>query len=57
MWVQIEDSVFSVDTEQEIRQTKDAMLAAGIKSAKVYVGDPNSYDSYANGQVLFSMAP
>lgn len=53
-WVQINDTIFYTDTDQEIQEALEALRAAGLGSATVFVGDPDSSDSYKNGQKLFA---
>lgn len=58
-WIQIDtqtmDGIFPVDTIDEIREAQAALLAAGLGSAPVYAGDPDSPDAYANGEQILAI--
>jgi hypothetical protein len=57
-WIQIDtktvEGIFPTDTPEEIEEARAQLLAAGLGQAKVHVGDPDSPDSYENGQVLIA---
>ena len=53
-WITIDDIIYTLDTEADILEAKHALQLAGLERAAVYVGDPESPDSYPNGQILFA---
>lgn len=57
-WIQIDtdtvEGIFPTDTMEEIDDARAALLAAGLGQAKIHVGDPDSGESYENGQVLIA---
>lgn len=46
--------VYEIDTGAGLLAAQHALRDAGIKSAPVYVGDPNCPDTYKSGQTLFA---
>ena len=58
-WIQIDtdtvEGIFPTDTAEEIEEARAHLLAAGLSQAKVHVGDPDSGESYENGQILIAL--
>jgi hypothetical protein len=50
-------TVYPTDTREEIALAIDALRANGEESARVYAGDPDCPESYANGQTLYVPPP
>ena len=53
-WTKISEQVYFTDTDAEILEAKEALKAAELDQAVIFVGDPDSPDCYANGQILFA---
>lgn len=54
-FVFINDEVFATDTMAEIKEAQAEMLANGLGTLDVWVGDPDG-DHQKNGQRLFAQA-
>lgn len=60
-WVVVHDgshngdgTVYPTDTAAEVEIAARALAENGERSARVYVGDPDSPDCYANGQTVYA---
>lgn len=49
-----EADVYPIDTPDELAAAREALHEAGLAEAPVYVGDPDSSNTYQNGQVVFA---
>jgi hypothetical protein len=50
-------TAYPTDTEEEVAMAIEALRANGEESARVYAGEPDCPDSYANGQTLYVPPP
>jgi hypothetical protein len=49
-------AAYPVDSYEQVCEAEDALVEAGLVSAKVWYGHPDSPDSYVGNQILFAPA-
>ena len=56
-FILIDDEIWMLETAADVLAAKVALRQAGLTEARVFVGDPESPETYPNGQILFAEDP